>query len=577
MKPAAGTIAAATLLSVIAAAVSLVQPLVVRDAFDRFERSESLGGLVPVIVVLFVLEAALGALLTYLLGRSGERIVFALRRTMVGRLLRWPVASHERFEVGDLISRVNADTGAIRGAIATSLSEFVSGIVVFVGAVVLMLFISPLLLLVTLACLAGAVVILLLVATGIMLATMQSQTALGRLSAGLESILRGVRTVKLNNAEPREAQRLGESLDQTLSAGVRLAKLEAMLSPATTVAVQVALIVVLWIGGARVATGELSLGDLIAFLLYLLYLVFPMASMFSSFTSFQAARAALARVDEVLDIETEAIDVELDAPLPTPRVVPPLERSPDRDGLGVEVVLRGVSFSYPRRRTVRVLDGLDLHVPRGSCVALVGQSGGGKSTILTLLARLYDVDSGEITIGGTDISQLPLPQLRGLIGFVEQDSPVMSGSIEDNLRYGAPNATDVDMRDALEKTNLSDFVRDLPDGLETQIGTGGVLVSGGLRQRIAIARALLRKTPLLLLDEITANMDGENEGHLNTTLERLRGDHTVIMAAHRLSTMRRADEIHVVARGEVLASGRHEDLLKESLEYRLLATSQIFD
>ncbi|MFK0257575.1 ABC transporter ATP-binding protein [Streptomyces sp. NPDC090445] len=575
VRPHAPGLVTATLLSGLAAVLALAQPLVVKRVFSDLSASRPVTTVVLVIVALFLAEAVLGALQGYLLGRIGEGIVLNLRTTLVGRLLRWPLATHERHRSGDLISRVSTDSTAVRSALASSLTEILAGVLTFVGSLALMLFLDPLMLGLTLGCLVVAVLAVFAVSVRIMGATVQAQRSVGRLSAGLERALRAIRTVKLSTAEEREQEQLVGEVRDAYRAGVRQAKLEALVHPVTSVAVQGALVLVLGIGGARVAHGSMELGELIAFLLYLLYLAVPMGTLFASVTDLQAGRAALARVEELVrePLETGPPDVPDPADGTGPQG-PAGARGAEDPPDAPAVVVRAVGFAYPSRPGVPALEHMEFEVPRLSRTALVGPSGAGKSSVLALIGRLYDPDSGAIELFGRDVRDLPINELRGMIGHVEQDAPVLAGTLRSNLTYACPDASAEQLADVLRKTNLADFVDALPDGLETDVGDGGVLLSGGQRQRVAIARMLLKRPEVLLLDEVTSQMDAENEHLLQETLREAARTCTVLVVAHRLSTVRDADQILVVDEGRVRARGTHASLLREDALYAHLASTQ---
>ncbi|WP_455354541.1 ABC transporter ATP-binding protein [Streptomyces sp. SYSU K217416] len=560
-RPQAPALVTASLLGVAAAVLALAQPLVVKKVFSDLSASRPVTTAVTLIVVLFVVEALLGSLQSYLLGRIGEGIVLRLRTTLVGRLLRWPVAAHDRHRSGDLISRVSTDTTAVRGALAASLADILAGALTFAGSLALMLVLDPLMLGVTLGCLVVALLAVFAVSLRIMGATVQAQRSVGRLSAGLDRVLRAVRTVKLSGAEQREEEQLTAETRAAYRAGIRQAKLEALIHPVTSVAVQGALILVLGIGGARVAQGSMELGELVAFLLYLLYLAVPMGALFGSVTDLQAGRAALARIEELLrqPLEPQGAPAAVDESAPADPAA---------------VVLRGVGFGYPDRGGPPALAGLDFEVPQLSRTAIVGPSGAGKSTVLALIGRLYDAGHGSVRLFGRDVRHLPLNELRAMIGHVEQESPVLAGTLRSNLVYARPDASPDEVEEVLRTTNLTEFVAGLPDGLDTEVGDGGVLLSGGERQRVAIARMLLKKPRVLLLDEVTSHMDARNEQLLARTLRDAAARCTVLVVAHRLSTVQDSDQILVMEQGRIQARGTHESLLREDSLYAHLARTQ---
>ncbi len=568
-RPQAPALVAASLLSCVGAAVALVQPLVVKEVFADLSHSRPVTTAILVIVGLFLAEALLGSVQSYLLGRIGEGVVLALRTTLVGRLLRWPVATYTRHRSGDLISRVSADTTAVRGALASSLTETLAGVLTFTGSLVLMLVLDPLMLALTLGCLLVSFLAVFAVSLRIMGATVQAQRSVGRIGAGLERVLRAIRTVKLSNAEEREERALAADVRAAYRAGMRQAKLEALVHPVTAVSVQGALVLVLGVGGARVADGTMALGELIAFLLYLLYLAVPMTTLFSSITDLQAGRAALSRVQELLDEPLERTG-ETATPAPAGTTAPFLHPSAP-----AAISLHDVTFAYPGREEHPALRDVTFSVPEFSRAALVGPSGAGKSTVLSLIGRMYDADRGAVRLFGRDVADTPLREVRDLIGHVEQESPVLAGTLRSNLVYARPDASDAEIAEVLERTNLTEFVGSLPRGLETEVGDGGVLVSGGQRQRIAIARMLLKRPRILLLDEVTSQMDAENERLLNATLKEAAATCTVLVVAHRLSTIQDADRILVMDGCRITASGTHDQLMRAGGLYAHLARTQL--
>jgi ABC-type multidrug transport system fused ATPase/permease subunit len=578
-RPEARTLAIAGALSLIITAVALVTPLVVQDVLDRVNSGRPTGPVLWVIVGLFAVEAVLGTIQSFLLGRSGEGIVRAMRGRMVHRLLHWPMAAHDRHRSGDLISRVNSDTSQVRVALASSLTETLTGVLTFVGALLLMLVIDPLMLALTLGCVAVAAVAVFVTSIRVMVVTLEAQRRLGGLSAGLERVLRAVRTVKLSGAEQREESALGEEIEGAYRAGVRQAKLEALIQPVTSLAVQGALVLVLTIGGARLASGSMELGALVAFLLYLLYLVVPISTLFMSVTDLQAGRAALARVEEIVAEPLEHEDAE---PLEHDDAMPaePDDAVRDRTAEPREppaVRLRSVSFAYPTRPGEQTLQDVDLDISAGSRLALVGPSGAGKSTIFALIERLYDADEGTVAVLGRDVRAWSLNDLRAVIGHVEQEAPVMAGTLHSNVTYAKPDATDAEIDDALRSANLDTFVASLPHGLQTCVGDGGLTLSGGERQRVAIARMLLKAPRILLLDEVTSQLDGRSERLLKQALDEVARRCTVVVIAHRLSTVRDADAIVVVEDGRIRARGTHEELLTRDALYLELANTQLVD
>lgn len=568
-RPQRSVLAMAMVLSLVATVAELAQPLIAGRVIDAVANT-GVGAGAPngsfrswaaLLVALFVFDAVLSGLQGYLLGRSGEGIVLGVRRSLIGRLLRLPVAAHDRHRTGDLLSRVGTDTTLLRSALTSSLVYAVSGVLFFVGALALMAAIDSMLLLVALSCVLVATAVVFLISTRIRAASEEAQRRVGRLGAALERTLGAIRTVKISGAEAREEASISGEAEAAYRAGVRVARLEALVNPAAGIALQAAFVLILGIGAARLATGAITLGDLSAFLLYLFYLASPLIMIFTSVTDLQQGMAAFARIKEVLNEPEERGPSPARKPIFSSRASEPVVRF-DR-----------VTFGYDSERPV--LKEVSFEVPENSRTALVGPSGAGKSTVFALLESFYGADSGAIYLDGTDLRDLPLDELRSNIGYVEQDAPVMAGSVLSNLLYARPDATEGELEEVLNLANLRPFVGGLPQGLDTEVGDSGITLSGGERQRVAIARTLLARPRLLLLDEVTSQLDTRNELALREAVDRVSGRCTVMVIAHRLSTVADSDRILILDDGRLRGAGTHEELMRSDPLYRELATHQL--
>lgn len=556
-------ITAAVLLSVVGAATSLAQPLLVQQLIDRVQTANPLGWLPWLLVALVVADALVAGVQHFLLQVLGEQVVRLSRRRLVARILHLPVAAFDTRRTGDLVSRVGSDTTLLRSVLTQGLVESIGGLLTFVGAVVAMIVIDPLLFGLTLG-----VVVLAIGAAGAVMpmltrASAQAQEQVGALSASLERAISGVRTIRAANATDREITVLDERTEGAYQAGLKVARVSAMVVPIAGVALQLAFLVVLGVGGARVAAGSLSISELVGFLMFLFLLVMPLGQMIGAMSATSQALGALGRIQEVvrLPIETDG-DVVGTAP-----------RRQD----AAAVAFEGVSFRYPTTEdgAPDVLDDVTFAVPRGSRTALVGPSGAGKSTVFALVERFYDPVAGRVLADGVDLREIPRAQLRAGIGYVEQDAPVLAGSLADNLRLGAPDATEAEMRAVLERANLAEVLTRSPLGLDAPVGEHGVMLSGGERQRLAIARALLAAPALLLLDESTSSLDSRNEAQLRAAIDEVATGRTLLVIAHRLSTVVDSDQIVVLDGGRVVATGTHTELLDSSPLYRELAHHQL--
>ena len=557
--PHRAAIAGALALGLLGALAALAQPLLVGAVLKAVRTGGSVLGPAALLVALFALDAAFSGLQGYLMGRTGEGVVFGVRRALVGRLLRMTVPEHDRRRTGDLLSRVGTDTTLLKAALAQSLTSIAVGVVVFFGAILLMALIDPLLLAVALACVVVATAAVLLAATKVREATEEAQERVGDLGAALERTIRAIRTVKISRAEGREEEAISGEARAAYEAGTRAAAYEALIGPATNVALQGSFVLVLGVGGARLASGKLALEDLVAFLLYLLYLVGPLVMVFASFAELQQGLAAMGRIREVLESPIES---------GPPGAVPGV-------GAGPAARLDRVGFGYGPGRPV--LEDVSFEAQGPGLTALVGPSGAGKSTVFALLSRFYDAGSGSVSVGGTDVRHLPLHELRARVAYVEQDAPVLAGTVRQNLLYANPSASDAELEGAIDLANLRAFVDGLPEGLETEVGDGGTLLSGGERQRIALARMLLARPQLLLLDEVTSQLDAANERALKETIRRVSETRAVVVIAHRLSTVVDADKILLLEGGMITAEGTHEELLGSSAAYKKLVQTQMIE
>ncbi len=546
-------------LTLLSAAVSLAQPALIQQVVAGIGEDREVRGLVAAVVAVVLLGSVLSATTTYLLPRVGLDVVLAARRDLSRHLLRLPVAVLDQQRIGDLLSRVGADTTLLQAAITGGVIQGVSGLVVAVGAMVAMALVDLTLLGVVVGVVAIGVVAMAVLIRRVRRLSAVEQARIGDISASTERALGAVRTVKAARAEARTAAEIGEVATAARDAGERVVRLRAVLAPVSSLATQGAFLAVLGLGGARVAAGDLSVADLIAFVLYLFLLVLPIAQIAQAISQVQQGLAAMERIEEVLSIATEDAD--------DPEQAPPAVAAAPR------LALAGVRFAYDEQH--EVLRGVSFEVPAGSRTALVGPSGAGKSTLLGLLERFADPTDGSIRLDGVDLRDLPRSVLRRRLGYVEQEAPALAGTLRDNLTLVAPDVPDERLMSALSAVHLDALVRRTPAGLGAEVGERGIRLSGGERQRLAIARALLDGPDVLLLDEPTANLDALNEAAMAAAIDAVSERRTVLIIAHRLSTVRHADQIVVLEDGRVRATGTHDELVATDALYAELAATQL--
>lgn len=609
-------------LSILGAAASLAQPLLVSQVITAVGAQQPLGGLVWGLVALVVISGLISGYQHYLLQRTGEGVVLSSRRKLVGRMLRLPISEFDTRRTGDLVSRVGSDTTLLRAVLTQGLVEAIGGALTFIGALIAMLIIDPVLLGLTVLVVAISVVTVVLLSGRIRVASQKAQTKVGDLASAVERAISSVRTIRAANATEREIAAVDEDATGAWKMGIRVAKISALVVPIAGIAMQVSFLVVLGVGGFRVASGAITIASLVSFILFLFMMILPLGQAFGAIAAVNSALGALGRIQEILDLPTEdqrdreiaplaltvgaaneslapdapaiefvdvrfaypeaAKEEEAAAAAPTPAAS--AEPSPERLAFealtGADVVAEaeaaaGSGGAEGPQPHGGVLHGVSFRVPRGKRTALVGPSGAGKSTILALVERFYDPQAGEVRFGGMDVRSLDRVALRSQIGYVEQDAPVLAGSLRDNLTLATPDATDQQCTDVLHAVNLTEVLERSDLGLDAPVGEDGIMLSGGERQRLAIARALLAAPPVLLLDESTSSLDGRNEQLMREAIDAVAEDRTLLVIAHRLSTVVDSDQIVVLDHGRVVGTGTHSELVASTPLYRDLAKHQL--
>lgn len=571
------TLYLAVVLSIVGAAVNLAQPLVVGEVIKAVQAGDNVTGIVVALVLIVLATAVTSGWMYFVLARAGEGVVLSARRKLATRLLRLPIVEYDLRRTGDLVSRVGSDTTLLRAVLTQGLVDAAGGILIFVGSMIAMAIIDPLLLGLTLVMIAIAVAAIGITSRQIKSATTKAQERVGDMAAAVERALSAVRTIRAARAEKRESEAITKDAENAYKQGVKIARLNAYVTPIAGIAANGAFIVVLGVGGYRVAAGETSVANLVTFILLMFLMVRPLGQAFGAYSAVQSALGALARIQQILDLPLENDDES-----GSTKAVD--EATPETHETAIE--FRNVSFAYAPvpdadghlpEPNAEVLQDVSFQVARGTRVAIVGPSGSGKSTAFSLIERFYEPTSGEILLGGVPARILSREYLRSQIGYVEQDAPVLAGSIRQNLLIGAPDATDEQLRTVLEEVNLLGVLERDSRGLDAEVGENGIMLSGGERQRLAIARTLLAAPPILLLDESTSALDGLNEQMMRDAIDAVARNRTMIVIAHRLSTVIDSDQIIVLENGKVIGSGTHAQLLESTPLYRQLASSQMLD
>ncbi|KRB04188.1 ABC transporter ATP-binding protein [Lysobacter sp. Root690] len=556
-RPSIATFSVAVLAALGSVAGSLWFPIQTKHLIDQFNG----GGIdlrqVALVAAVLTGGAAAGALSAYMLARVGYQVVAALRVALVEKLLRLPVASFDSESSGERVSRVVRDCEAISELITKQTINLVTGVLLLGGSVVVLLLLDVPLTLTLLGSVVAAFVVMIPIAFLLDGLSRRTQDRVARMSGILTHIFQEIRLVKAFTAEAHERRRSVEEIEDLKRLGLKTARISVVLEPLMGLAMTLAIIIILVYGAARVAAGEISIGTLTAFILYIFNVVNPLGQLTNFTAELQKAKGASVRIAGIFAEAEEAS---------TPQ---PSTRKP-----GGVLEFRNVSFAYGGRDRI-VLNGIDLRFEPGTTTALVGASGSGKTTVLSLIERFYEPSEGEILYHGRPIGDYPLPEWRGGIGYVAQSAPVMPGTVRENIVYGLSGSfSDADVRSAAERAGALDFIDHMPQGLDTVLIEQGNNLSGGQRQRIAIARMFLRDPDILILDEATSNLDSETEHQVKLALEKLMQDRTNIIVAHRLSTVMHADRICFLDNGRISGTGNHAELIASHPYYARLVQRQ---
>ncbi|WP_117170080.1 ABC transporter ATP-binding protein [Paraliobacillus sediminis] len=545
--------------SLITTLVGLSIPLLTREMVDGFSMESLNVFLIGIIIAVFILQAVTDGLSMYALAFVGQKIVANLREKMWFKLLRLPVHYFDKNKSGETVSRVVNDTGIVKDLISQHFPQFIGGIITIIGAVTILLFMDWKMTLLML--IAVPITVLIMVPLGSKMSKisrgLQDETA--SFTGSVQQTLSEIRLMKASNAENTEEKKGQSRINKLFSYGLREGLIFSLIAPLMYLVVMVVIVVIIGYGGIRVADGTMTTGSLVAFLLYLFQIIFPITSFAMFFTQLQKAMGATERIIDILKIDKEEG-----------------QEGKDLDIANQAINVRNVSFSYSEEEAV--IKDVSFNVQPGMMVAFAGPSGGGKTTMFGLLERFYIPTTGVITIGNTPIKELSMRSWRSQIGYVSQDSPMMAGTIRENLCYGLEDRTDITDERLWEVAKMAyaaDFIKEFPKDLDTEVGERGVKVSGGQRQRIAIARAFLRDPKILMMDEATASLDSQSEGIVQQALSRLMEGRTTFVIAHRLSTIVNADKIIFIEKGQITGIGTHQELVQSHQLYREFSDQQL--
>ncbi|MBP7002230.1 ABC transporter transmembrane domain-containing protein [Amaricoccus sp.] len=549
----------------VTAALSLALPFAVRRVVDGFS-VESVGlmdayfGAAIGIAALLALGTALRF---YLVTRLGERVVFDIRKAVYDRVIGMSPGFYERIMTGEVLSRLTTDTTVILAVIGSAVSVALRNALTLVGALALLFYTSPKLTALVLVGVPLVVVPILALGRRLRGLSRESQDRIAEGAAQATETLLAAQTVQAYTHEAASRARYAAVAEAGFDAARRRIVARAVLTAIVIFLVFASIVVVLWIGAADVRSGAMSPGELVQFVIYAVLVAGSAAALSEIWGELLRAAGATERLVELLHMEDDIHDPA------DPVALPARVRG--------EIAFEDVTFRYPARPEIAAVTGLAFRARPGETVAIVGPSGAGKTTILQLLMRFFDPDSGRITLDGTDIGSVTRSDLRRQFALVPQEPAIFAASARENIRFGRPEASDAEVEAAARAAAAHEFLVRLPQGYDTFVGERGVMLSGGQRQRIAIARAILRDAPVLLLDEATSALDAESERAVQAAVERLAEGRTTLVIAHRLATVKRADRILVFEEGRIVAEGAHGALVAEGGLYARLARLQFTD
>lgn len=546
---------------VLTACVSLVLPLAARRVIDNFDvgEGEILQSYFLAAIGIAALLAVGTALRYYLVTRLGERVVADIRKAVFDRMIGMSPAFYEKIMTGEVLSRITTDTTLILSVIGSSVSIALRNALIFVGGITLMLFTSLKMSALVLWPIPVVVLPIILLGRRVRNLSKQNQDLIAESSGDASEQLLAAQTVQAFSHETLSRLKFGDVTEKSFVAARRRIATRAILTAIVIFIAFSGVVGFLWMGATDVQAGDITEGELVQFMIYTIMVAGALAALTEIWGELQRAAGATERLVELLTAEDTVSDPDQAQAVPA---------------LNGKITFDDVCFSYPSRPSVSALDHVSLQIEPGETVALVGPSGAGKTTIIQMVLRFYDPQSGAIKLDGVDIKDLERSAFRKQIALVPQDPVIFADTARENIRFGRPDASDAEVEAAAQAAAAHDFLTALPDGYDSYVGERGVMLSGGQKQRIAIARAILRDAPILLLDEATSALDAESENAVQRAVEALAENRTTLIVAHRLATVKKADRIIVFDAGRIVAQGTHDSLVAQDGLYARLARLQ---
>lgn len=545
-------------LSLLSTIAGLIVPWFTKDAVNVMTSGSLSMPMVFLLIGAILAQAVMSSFATYNLAYLGGIVVSNLRKKIWAKTLTLPVSYFDKNHSGETVSRINNDTTIVRELISNQLVSMFTGVVSLVGSLCILFYLDWSMTLVML--ISVPIIVFVMRPIGMKMRKIskgiQEKTAV--FTSLLTQVVSEIRLVKAYSAEPVEQKQGEEEIDRLFQYGLKESRLTAILQPLSGLIMMSTLVMIIGYGGMRVASGELTAGELVAFILYLFQILMPVTMMTQFFIGLQKAMGATERITEILEYESEPT-------IPHEKAIKVNPHLP--------IYIENVSFTYEGKDMI--LKHVNFKIEPGKVTALVGPSGSGKTTFFSLMERFYTPTSGVIRLGDHSIHEFSLRDWRTAISYVSQESPLLAGTIRDNICYAmAREVTEEELLRAAKLAYADEFIMHLPDGFDTEVGERGIKLSGGQRQRIAIARAILHDPKILMLDEATSNLDSASEQVVQEALKNLMKDRTTLVIAHRLSTVVDADQIVVLEKGVLTGSGTHEELLKSNILYRQLVQQQ---